>query len=328
MWTVPSEPEELRGFRGCALVARAGVPVLEACGGAAAPDSPCRPETRFQLASVSKQFTAAAVMCLVEAGGVSLSDRVGRWLGGCPPSWDGITLHHLLSNTSGLGHWDDHEDTQWETLETMSPEGEIRRFQAHPPLFHPGSRFRYSSPGWVLLAHVVQRVGGRPYGEFLTKNVLEPAGLTETFVGEPGDRRRVALGYKEGRPVGRPDLLGTVYIGAGDVSSTVGDLARWCSLIGSAGDVVSAESWSVMLTRHVALGEAPGELISDNAYGYGLFLGNVGGRRIVYHTGDNPGFKTLNARLPDDDLTIVVLSNDEATDMDAVASRLLSAAIG
>lgn len=150
-------------FRGNALLVRGESVLYEVSQGYADIESGtrCTARTRFQIASVSKQFTAAAVMLLIERGAVALDDEVGRWIPGCPPSWRGITVHHLLTHTSGLGHWRDFPGL--DLTARLPPDEVLKAFQQSAPHFPVGSAWHYSSPAYVLLAHLVERAGSEPY---------------------------------------------------------------------------------------------------------------------------------------------------------------------
>jgi CubicO group peptidase (beta-lactamase class C family) len=306
-----------------ALVAwRGGTPVIESYSGLADQQSgePCDSSTRFQLASVSKQFTAAAALLLVERGVLALADPIGRWLGPTPPSWKEITVHHLLTHTSGLGHWPEYPDVN--LYGRTDAEQEITAFQSRPLLFSPGSGWRYSSPGYVLLAGIIERASGEAYATFLTDRILRPANLDETFVGNPHGRPRVARGYRDGKAVDSFDL-DVVGIGAGDVSATGADLAHWIRALGS-GRVLTEASRQTMLTSHAVVGDArTSSLVSDIHYGYGVFIGRAQAVPVIYHTGDNFGFKAMSVWLPESDVAVAILSNEESTDLEGLISGIL-----
>jgi CubicO group peptidase (beta-lactamase class C family) len=309
-------------FAGALVVLGGGTTVKESYAGLADHQTGelCGERTRFQLASVSKQFTAAAAMLLVEQGVLAPSDHIGRWIAPIPPSWKDITVHHLLTHTSGLGHWPEYPDVN--LFGGTGAEQEIRAFHSRPLLFPPGSRWRYSSPGFVLLARIIERASGEAYATFLTDRILRPANLAETFVGNANDRPRVARGYGEGKPLDsfELDVVGT---GAGDVSSTAIDLARWIRALGS-GPMLQEASRRTMFTSHASVGDdRTFSLISDIHYGYGVFIGRTQGVPVIYHTGDNAGFKAMSVWLPENDLTVAILSNEESTDLESVVSRVL-----
>ena len=280
----------------------------------------CTPATRFQIASVSKQFTAAAVLLLAERGLLSLDDRIGRRLGGCPPEWRDITLHHLLTHTSGLGHWDDYP--MIDLARRVEP-AELRdTFHRVPPLFAPGAGWHYSSPAYVLLAHVVQDAAGRSFQDFLADEICTPLGMTGTFAGSPGHRTDIARGHdRDGQPFGSWDL-DVVNAGAGDVWSTTADLVTWIDGL-RAGRLLGARSRELMLSEQAPTGQGG----DATGYGYGWFVGSVGGHAWFHHSGDNAGFIAFVACLPELDCRIVMLNNSDVYDPGMI-EELVAVALG
>lgn len=279
----------------------------------------CSPRTRFQIASISKQFTAAATLLLAERGALALDDPIGRWLSRCPDSWQQITLHHLLVHSSGLGHWPEYpmiDLTRW-----LEPEELLAVFQSQPPLFPPGSGWHYSSPGYVLLAHVVQRAADEPYRDVLTRKVFAPLGMDRTFAGEPNEQDDVARGYAGEQEV-RSFELDSVGMGAGDIWSTTGDLRAWNDGLHT-GQLLSSESQRLMFTEHMPTGSGP----QSRSYGYGWFVGSMAGEDWFHHSGDNAGFKAFNAWLPGSNRRVTILSNQDDTDP-ALVAKILSATAG
>ncbi|MGW4461628.1 serine hydrolase domain-containing protein [Micromonospora sp. NPDC004704] len=306
--------------RGSILVTRGDTVLTQVNSGYAdtATGTPNSRQTRYQLASISKQITAAAVLLLAERHALTLDDRIDRWIGGCPQSWGPITLHQLLVHTSGLGHWKDYPTI--DLTAGMAPDDLIAVFQQAGPLFEPGTGWHYSSPGYVLLAHVVQRAADRPYRDFLTGEIFTPLGMDRTFAGAPGDRADVARGHAADRPV-PPFELDSVGMGAGDVWSTVDDMRTWLDAL-PAGRLLGPESLRLTFTEHAATVHGP-ELRS---YGYGWFIGSVNGERWRQHSGDNAGFKAFAAWLPDSDRRLVILSNQDETGPSAVHDLLAATA--
>jgi CubicO group peptidase (beta-lactamase class C family) len=278
----------------------------------------CTPGTRFQLASVSKQFTAAAVLMLAERGRLSVDDRIGRWIGECPESWRDITLHHLMTHTSGLKHWRDHPTI--DLTRPMNMADLVEEFRRVPPLFAPGASWYYSSPGYVLLALVAERTADEAYAELLGHQIFGPLGMERTFAGSPGDRPDIARGHgADGEPVASFEL-DVVNMGAGDVWSTTGDMLRWIDGL-RAGRLLGEHYRTLMLTERVVTGRGPDE----RGYGYGFFTGAVAGEPWFHHGGDNAGFKSFVACLPRSDRRIVALSNSDATGAAALSSVVTAA---
>lgn len=269
---------------------------------------------RYQLASVSKQFTAAALLLLVQDGRVELDAPLDRWI----PGWPGVTLHHLLAHTSGIGHWPDYP--MIDLAVRRDPAELVDTFRSVPPLTAPGTAWAYSSPAYVLAAQVVERVADVAYPSFLDLRIFGPAGLTATFAGPPGDRRDVAPGHDQhGSPLPSWDL-DVVGMGAGDVWSTTGDMVRWMSRLW-AGDVLREPWRTLMLTERAATGQADEH---SRGYGYGWFVGTYAGEPWFQHSGHNAGYKTFAACLPESDRRLVLLTNNEVMGMPDIFALLRS----
>lgn len=306
MSTLPEIPGAVLIMKGDAVVADVTSPGVTA-------------RTRFQIASVSKQFTAAAVLLQAQRGLLHLADPVGRWIGGCPASWQDITLHHLLAHSAGLGHWDEYP--MIDLCGRMSPEELLRTFHEVPPLFAPDGGWHYSSPGYVLLAHVAERAADTPYRQLLEGEIFTPLGLASSFAGEPGERTELAVGLgADGAPV--PSFeLDVVGMGAGDVWSTTGDLVRWIDGLRS-GELLDERHLGLMLSEQSPTGRDA----HLDGYGYGWFVGTIAGRAWFHHSGDNAGFRAFDGCLPATDHRIVILSNSE-TITGAVLNDILATAV-
>jgi CubicO group peptidase (beta-lactamase class C family) len=317
-------------LNGAVLVRRHGQTVLERAYGAAdrASGRPNTPETIYQIASISKQFTAAAILLLQEVGALSIHERLQTWAPGGPAGWEAITLHHLLTHTSGIGHWQDLPEVN--LFAPTTRERLLDSIRRHPLKFAPGAWWAYSSPAYALLAHIVEEVTGEPYASFLQRRLFQPLGMASAGAGnQPPHPDRQALGYA-GADRSPSVELDTVLLGAGDIWATTGDLARWDAALVAPG-LLSVASLLAMFSPHVATPEgfvgAPAM-----AYGYGWVIGELDGRRLRFHTGDNAGFRAINLCLPDDDTIIILLSNDEIDDehpgLFALSRPLVAAMLG
>jgi CubicO group peptidase (beta-lactamase class C family) len=204
------------GMSGIAVARRGGVVVAErVCGMADRELSiACTPETRFQIASVSKHFAAAAVLLLASDGKLSLKDPVSRWFGDCPRIWEAITVHHLLTHTSGLAHLTDLPEL--DLYQPIDPARELAIFQRRALLFAPGSGYHYSSPGYTLLAWIVEKAGDQRYPSFLADRIFTPLGMTSASAGDPPGGTGMARGYDAGEPAPSFDLA---TIGLGPATS-------------------------------------------------------------------------------------------------------------
>lgn len=316
--------EVVPDLRGTALVERGGEVVFQYAGGTTGgqPDAPIDVGTRFQIASVSKQFTAAAVLLLVDRGPLSVDDHLADLLEGSPPIWEGITVHQLLCHTAGLVHWP--QLPELDLTAHLPANEELELFRRAPLVSVPGTAYAYSSPGYVLLAHIVERVSGMPYREFLAHEIFSPLGLRSTFAGNGVGEVDLASPLHSGEPVASFEL-DVVGMGAGDAWSTIEDLAAWDAAL-DAGRILSEESRRQMFTVHTPVTEELGGVRIDG-YGYAWYMADVGGHSIVFHTGGNAGFQSINATMPDDDARFIALTNDTSTDLFGTALSLMAAAL-
>jgi CubicO group peptidase (beta-lactamase class C family) len=306
-----------RRWSGTARVVRGEALVDEqSAGTVAGPGSPlCSPQTRFQAGSISKLVLSVVVLALAERQELDVQAPITRWLDdSVPTTWSTITLHQLLSHTSGIGHWGDIPGLP-ALLSAPPRRDELMSLIFDAPLVAPASSgWRYSGPGFVVAALVVEAVTDRAYGQVATELVLAPAGLTETTsgkfpIGEPG----VATGHHAGQPLpvhpAFTDLPGT-----GDLWTTTKDLIRLNQEL-RAGRVLDEGTAARLWAPHVTLddpGDDDGGPIAVTAYGYGTFLGQLKGREARINPGDNPGYQSLLAYLPDEELDVAILGNEDA----------------
>jgi D-alanyl-D-alanine carboxypeptidase len=261
------------------------------------------PDTVFRLGSVTKQFTAAAIMLLVEDGKVGLDDPVQSVLADYPTQGRVVTLRHLLNHTSGIVNFNSLPTFPERTDLTLAEV--VALFKDLPPDFAPGERYVYSNSGYVLLGAVIEAVSGVAYRTFLLERFFKPLGMRQTryLYDEPIVAKR-ARGYSVG-PKGLENartMSMTLPHAAGALGSTVGDLLTWTRAL-RGGQVVSAESYAAMI--------APARLNDGSLreYGFGLINLEFRGRTVITHLGGINGFATMMADFPQDDLTVVVLSN-------------------
>lgn len=274
------------------------------------------PETVYQSGSVGKQFTAAAVMMLVEEGKLGLDDPISRFFPEAPASWAGIRVRHLLSHTSGLKDYDLplwHEYT----------DGDLLRAFAEPPLeFVPGEQWSYSNTGYVLLGFLIQRVTGRFYGDLLAERVFRPLGMRGTrIISEADIVPNRAAGYRlvdgalENQEWVSPSLNRTA---DGALYLTVLDLAKWDTAL-EAGRLLKPESLAALWTPVRLKDGRLAEGYDDNAYAFGWAVGEQRGHRRIEHGGSWQGFRAQNSRYPDDHLAVIVLLNLAGGDPRAIA---------
>jgi CubicO group peptidase (beta-lactamase class C family) len=317
----------VEGLRGAAIVTRAGGVRLEVASGLADAEAgaKCTPRTRFQICSISKQFAAVAALLVAEAGGLDLAEPVARWLPGGPAQWQQVTLQHLLAHTAGVRHWGDAPG--FDPSQAMDLGERVALIQQTPLLTSPGTRWHYSSPGYLLVGHLVAQASGQPYPDFLTGQVLVPLGLTATSTGTDQAPASVARGYRDGQPVTPWPL--SAMPGTGDVCSTVADLGRFTAALHS-GSLISRRSLEAMVTPHAPVPEDQGTSdgwLTCDGYGFGQYVGRIAGHAAYFHTGDNPGYRSLAVWLPGQEACVAFLSNDEAADTEALLRQLVPVAL-
>lgn len=289
-------------------------------------------ETMFELASVSKQFTATGVLILAERGKLSLSDSLRHFFPDLP--YTGVTLHHLLTHTSGMPDYEELAYEKWDHSRIAFNADMIRLLAEYKPspLFRPGEEWRYSNTGFMLLASIIEKVSGQSFGEFLQAHIFEPLGMARTRVyntrrsGEKIDN--YAYGYVSDStgnwvlPDSLPAFREVYYLdgiqGDGVVNSTARDLLKWHLGLRD-GKVVSAE-WLTKAYTPVVLNSGK---TADYGYGWSLRTDSVRGK-IVEHGGSWPGYGTYITRLLDQDKVIIILSNTQKYIQDAVEALVFN----
>jgi CubicO group peptidase (beta-lactamase class C family) len=324
-------PDQLRGlldgylneiagagwFQGAVLVAHDGQVILSRGYGMAdaAHNTPNTPQTRFRLASVSKQFTAMAIMILQAQGKLDIHRSVCAYVPDCPEHWQPITVRNLLTHTSGLPNYTDFDTYEATQMLPATPEELVARFRDMPLLFAPGTQYMYENSDFVLLGTIVERVSGQHYADFLRSAIFEPLGMRNSGVDQnTGGIAVGAQGYLSSGEVA-PFLDATTLFSAGGLYSTVEDMYRWDQAL-----------YTTTLLPQPLLDEMWTPYM--NEYGYGWQISNLGGHREISHPGLIDGFATSIARFPDDRVTVIVLSNMSSSDATSISNYLASLVFG
>ena len=267
--------------------------------------APATPATVYMLASMSKQFTATGIMILVQDGKVVLDDAAGKYLDGLPKTWRGVTVRQLLNQTSGIPEWVPNPDKD-PLLKTYTLTEIAGRAAVKPLAFAPGTRHAYSNTNYNLLAGIIEKASGKPYGEFLQARIFGPLGMAETGLYDPEEivRNRAACYNRAGGKLFNNVLVydPSFLAGAGGLQSTAGDLVKWDAALAS-GAVLPASGLAQMWTPPVLPGGA------HTHYGMGWMAQTFGGHRLIWHNGALPGAMGFIGRWPEDRLTVIVLSN-------------------
>ncbi len=257
--------------------------------------------TNYRLASMSKQFTAAAILQLMEAGRLAIDDPVRQWLPGLPDAANGMTIRHLLTHTSGLIDYEDVIPPSWtsplrdaDVLQLL--EAENRRY------FAPGTHYRYSNGAYVLLALIVERTAGEGYSTYLRRRIFQPLGMQQTVAFEDGVSTvaQRAFGYSaRGDSWIRTDQsLTSATLGDGGIYSSIDDLAKWEAALCGEG---------LLQPASLRLAFAPATPTDDPAVHYGFGWRISGEAR--WHSGESLGFRNVIVRLLERRFTVIVLTN-------------------
>ncbi|HET8818096.1 MAG TPA: serine hydrolase domain-containing protein [Xanthomonadaceae bacterium] len=298
------------------LVMHQGAPVVRRAYGMADVDGAVvsTPATNYRLASVTKQFTAAAVLLLAEDGRLSLDDPLARWLPSLPPTPGAATLHQVLAHTSGLLDYEDHVP---EAAATQVRDADVLRLlEPHDrTLFRPGTAHRYSNSGYALLALVVARVSGRSFPAYLRENIFLPLGMEATLArvdqGPAVPHRAFGHSLVDGAWVRTDQGPTSAVLGDGGVYSSIDDLAKWDAALQD-DRLLSGESRRLAFTPHAAT--------DDPAVHYGYGWRITGDAR--WHSGETIGFRNVIVRWPGRRLTVVVLTNRNAPEPHALALEI------
>ncbi len=310
-------------FSGAVLVAQGGQIRFQQAYGMATHEHqvPNTPKTVFGLGSLSKSFTALAILQLQEQGKVRVTDPLSTYLPDYPQA-EQITLHHLLTNTSGIPDYVTTPAFERQMRLPTTVAALIALFKDRPLLMEPGAAINYSNSNWVLLGAIIEQVSGLSYGDYLAQHIFQPAGMTRSGY----DRADLVIGgraegYQQtaGQPVRAAFVDPSAMYAAGGLYSTVTDLYRWQQAL-TAHNLLTPVSYAQMTASHVTA--------EIGAYGYGWFNDTRFDRRREGHDGGTPGFLSLAVRYPADDLSVILLANSEASAIHEIEQSLAAIALG
>lgn len=284
------------------------------------------PAAQLRIGSITKQFTAVAILMLAEEGRLSLDDGITRHLPAFPARGRKITIEHLLTHTGGVPNFTGKPSFVPNMAKEVTVEGMIDSFKNDPLLSPPGTKFAYTNSGYFLLGAIIEKVSGMPYARFLEQRIFIPLGMLDTaHDGHAKGKALRAVGYTSGGPgfeVAPPIAMSQIYA-AGGLVSTVDDLARWDSAI-SSGRLLKASSWKRAFTPYKLTNG------TSTGYGYGWGTSKVQGSPTIEHGGGINGFTSFAMRLPREKVFVAVLSNSDngLTAPEAIAVRAAAIAIG
>jgi len=316
------EAAQVWQFQGAYLVARGDSVLARGAVGCAdrGANIPNRPDTKFLIGSMTKPFTAIAVLQLTDRGLIDLNATLDRYIDIYPAERaKRITVHDLLCHRSGIPDLINNREYAMKIHEHIEPEEIVAFFGNQPLEFEPGSRYTYSSSNYVLLGLIVEKVTGMPWAEYIDSAICQPSGMTNTGVFEDyAQREDFAKGYapdRTGQLVEVPPINPSAGYAAGSLASTVDDLFK-----------LNQALYSTELLPHVWIDSMLTPY--SPTYGYGWLIDDFGGYRLTAHGGGVPGYVSTFQRWVDDRVCVVVLSNNVAVPTHAVANGLAALALG
>jgi CubicO group peptidase (beta-lactamase class C family) len=307
-------------FSGSILIAKNGQPIVSKGFGMANYELnvPNSPDTIFRLGSITKQFTATAILQLQEKGKLTFNDSICKYLENCPQAWQPITIRNLLTHTSGIVNYTSLPDFIKSAPQPFTNEELVAKFKDKPLDFPVGEKFSYSNSGYHLLGMIVEKASGKLYADYLQENIFAPLGMKNTnydFSKKIVKNRAAGYGLANGELVNANFLDMSIPYSAGALYSTTGDLLIWDQSLYTE-KILSRKSLDEMFTPF------------KNNYGYGWDIGKFLERKEINHGGGIFGFATQFSRFTDDKVTVIVLSNNETTNAAKITNSLSSIVFG
>lgn len=312
---------EMGRFNGAVLIAKEGKIILRKGYGFADVEKkiPYTPDMQQEVASISKMFTAFAALKLSGQGKLKLDDSICNYIADCPEAWKPVTVSHLIHHTSGIHDYEeDLEIGSEKYLQFMTQPDATRKifeeYKKKPLDFKPGEKFYYSNTAYIVLSFVVQKSAGKPFEDFVTKNILQPAGMKNSGVFSPRSfPKKLANGYTNEFPGWEKTVAGFSLTdinlkkipqlplnppeGDAGIYSTLDDLYLWSQIMDGGHKLASDKEIATIFTPE------------KSNYGYGWFIDKAFERKRMRHTGFLPGYTSDFVKFPDDKITIIMFTN-------------------
>jgi len=283
---------------------------------------PMVPENVFQIGSMTKQFTAVSILMLLEQGKLALNDDITKYIPGYPTHNKNITIHHLLTHSSGIKSYTSMRGLREIARKDLTPIELIDFFQNEPMDFNPGEKYKYNNSGYIILGYIIEKISGVSYAEFVETNILKKINMSSSVYGSKSKIiKNRASGYQK-----RSDYRNATYISltlpyaAGSIMSTVDDLLKWQQAI-SNNTLVKAKTIKKAFTNYTLNN---GTKIN---YGYGWNINEINGTPTLEHGGSIFGFKSMGVYIPSKDVYVVVLSNCDCNSPTTTALKIAALAI-
>jgi len=309
-----------------ALVSRNGQIIYKKAFGMANLElnTPMQVDNVFWVASIGKQFTAVAILQLMEQGKLNLQDEITKFIPDYPTQGNKITIEHLLTHTSGIHNFSGMKDPEKKLALDCTPTEVIDFFKNLPMLFAPGTKWEYSNSGYFLLGYIIEKITGNPYSEYLEENFFKPLGMTNSLYANDTRIIKNRVGaYSQGEngfENSKSRNITHVY-SAGAIQSTVEDFFKWHQAVHTY-KLVKKENLDKAFTRY-KLKDG-----TETDYGYGWRLGNVYDSPSIWHGGLITGFGTMEIYLPKEDVFVAIFSNCDCIYPKDIALRLAALTAG
>ncbi len=292
----------VKGFNGTVLVMQHDKVLLKKGYGMADREwnVPNTPQTKFRIGSITKQFTSACILQLVQSGKLNLDDKLSKFIPDFPRG-DSVTIHLLLNHASGIASFTDQPEFEGMSILSLSKDSIISFIKSKPYNFSPGTKFKYNNSGYFLLGYIIEKITGQSYNDYLRLHILDPLGMTNTGV----DRLDSILPMRaRGYSKEKNKLVNAAFISmewpfsAGSVYSTVEDMYKWDRALYQTAILTDASKQKMF---------TPGK----SNYGYGIIIDSLENHLRIWHNGGIPGFLSNISRYTNDDVCIIVLANNE-----------------
>lgn len=308
------------------LVSRQGQIIYQKAFGMASMELPVamQADNVFRIGSITKQFTAIAILQLWEQGKLDLRDEITRFIPDYPMQGSKITIEHLLTHTSGIRNHSSMPDTAQRSRIDFTPKQMIDYFKNQPMRFAPGTKWEYSNSNYTILGYIIEKITGKTYAEYLDDNFFKPLGMTGSqYASDTKIIRNRAAGYtKPGKEIENAPYVSMSHpYAAGAILSSVGDLFKWNQAVKSY-KLVKKETLDKAWSRYK---------LSDGSYanyGYGWRMGYIQGASTIWHAGLVQGFLTMAMYLPSEDVYVTVLANCDCNNPENIVAKMAAIAIG
>ena len=285
-------------------------------------DVPMETDMVFEIASITKQFTAVSILMLMEQGKLNLDDDITKFIKDYPTDGHHISIHHLLTHTSGIKSYTSMESWMPIWRKDLQPKEIIHFFKDEPMDFVPGEKWQYNNSAYFILGYIIEKASGQTYEEFVEQNIFKPLDMQSSRYGSQSEIiKKRAYGYQKNEVYVNAEYLSlTQPYAAGSLMSTVKDLFIWNRAIRTH-KLVKQESIELAFTNH-ALNN--GEKIN---YGYGWGLNEINGSPTIEHSGGIFGYSTNAIYLPDEDVFVAIYANCDCSETESVSTRMTAIAI-